>query len=67
MTKLGMKIYLHDGTEILTHDALLDEEAVIEQMTNYGTYGYYSRAKKVYYPPSSIKYIQMITLEDNSW
>ena len=61
----GLKILLHDGTEITTQDSFDSDELAIDQCTSYGKNGYYSRVRRVYYPPSSIKHISLITNEEN--
>lgn len=60
---MGMKIFLHDGTEIMAQDTGFYEDMVIDQISGYANKGYYSRVKQTYYPPSAIKHITLITLE----
>ena len=65
MSKIGLKIFIVEGPEITAQDEFKSEEHAIEQASNYGTTGYYSRIRKVYYPPHQIKHIQLITINEN--
>lgn len=65
MAKMGLKIILIGGLEITTQDSYTEhgEDMAIEQMTSYGKHGYYSRVRKVYFPPSQIERIILFTTE----